>query len=336
MVWSRRDSRRRQQEARHRWDALFSDVSGPGEGLLELAADTAPIPVVQEPSRVMDREADLRAAAETGGEAEPDARTSTASRAGAGAGASSAVDSDAVSTDQISDSGARGRSSRPRFAVSVRLAAVVTMLLSATCGAWWWFSESAGPDVRPVADAGAAEAHRAAGSAASTQTGTAPPSGPGATRAGGGPTVHVVGAVSAPGVYHLAPGARVYEAIAAAGGATAGAETNRLNLAATVEDGTRIKIPSLDDPEAPESAGTSQAGAAPGGAVASATGGRVNINTAAAAELATLPRVGPVLAQRIVDFRTAHGRFTEPEGLDAVSGIGPKMLESLLPMVTVQ
>jgi competence protein ComEA len=61
----------------------------------------------------------------------------------------------------------------------------------------------------------------------------------------------------------------------------------------------------------------------------------VNINTAAVEELSTLPRVGPVLAQRIVDYRTAHGRFAAPEDLDAVGGIGAKMLESLVPLVTV-
>ncbi|WP_369044590.1 ComEA family DNA-binding protein [Sinomonas sp. P10A9] len=220
--------------------------------------------------------------------------------------------------------------------MSVRLAAVVAVLLSATCGAWWWLAGSAGPDVRPVTAVGAAQAHGGTDSASGTQTGMARPTGPGAPPAAGGPTVHVVGAVSAPGVYHLVPGARVYEAIAAAGGATPAADTNRLNLAATVEDGTRIRIPAVGDPEVPESAGTVPTGAAPGGAATGATGGKVDINTATVAELATLPRVGPVLAQRIVDFRTAHGRFAEPEGLDAVSGIGPKMLESILPMVTVR
>lgn len=61
----------------------------------------------------------------------------------------------------------------------------------------------------------------------------------------------------------------------------------------------------------------------------------MNLNTATAADLETLPRVGPVLAQRIVDFRTQHGPFTAPEQIDDVSGVGPAMLEALLPLVTV-
>ena len=61
----------------------------------------------------------------------------------------------------------------------------------------------------------------------------------------------------------------------------------------------------------------------------------MNLNTASQAELEELPKVGPVLAQRIVEFRTQHGAFTSPEQLDDVSGVGPAMLESLLPLVTV-
>ena len=64
-------------------------------------------------------------------------------------------------------------------------------------------------------------------------------------------------------------------------------------------------------------------------------GAPVNLNTASQAELETLPRVGPVLAQRIVEFRTQHGPFTSAEQLDDVNGVGPAMLEALLPLVTV-
>jgi competence protein ComEA len=156
--------------------------------------------------------------------------------------------------------------------------------------------------------------------------------------------VHVAGAVAAPGVYRLAPGARVHEAIAAAGGAKPGADLDRLNLAAPAEDGTRLRVPLRGEPDDGQ-AGGGTAAAAPGGgtpqkagsAAASGRGAqrKVDINAATAEDLGALPRVGPVLAQRIVDYRTAHGRFAAPEDLDAVSGIGPKMLESLLPLVTV-
>ena len=89
---------------------------------------------------------------------------------------------------------------------------------------------------------------------------------------------------------------------------------------------------------APTTAGSASGGSEPGddrGPGAAASGVLINLNTATAADLEELPRVGPVLAQRIVDFRTEHGPFTAPEQLDDVSGIGPTMLDALLPLVTV-
>lgn len=233
-----------------------------------------------------------------------------------------------------SDAASDPQRRRPRLAVSLRLGAVIAALLAASCAAWWWAAESIRPEVRSVSTV--PEASDGDGKAPEPSTPQSPSPHP-----GGGPTVHVVGAVAAPGVYRLASGARVHEAVAAAGGATPGADVDRLNLAAPVEDGTRLRVPLAGEPESPEAVPPAQAprseGSAGGGATA--PGGaavKVNINTASVQELGALPRVGPVLAQRIVDYRSAHGRFAAPEDLDAVSGIGPKMLEALLPLVTVR
>jgi competence protein ComEA len=231
----------------------------------------------------------------------------------------------------------RRREDHPRLAVSVRLGAVLTLLLAAACASWWGIAHGAAPTAVPV-DAPPSRSGSADVQAAGPQT---PSGSPAPVK--DGPTVHVAGAVASPGVYRLAPGARVHEAIAAAGGAKPGADLDRLNLAAPVEDGTRLKVPLRGEPEDSQASGGTAAApraAAPrqtGGAAAGGSGpaGKVDLNTATAEDLGALPRVGPVLAQRIIDYRAAHGRFSAPEDLDAVNGIGPKMLESLLPLVTV-
>lgn len=164
-------------------------------------------------------------------------------------------------------------------------------------------------------------------------------------------TIHVVGEVKKPAVVQLSPGARMIDAVEAAGGLTDAAVTERINLAQPLTDGQQVLIPNaktaavLDESGRPEGAapaplaGASGGGAGPeggaGGTGDSASDGIINLNTATAADFEELPRVGPVLAQRIVDFRTEHGPFTAPEQLDDVSGIGPAMLDALLPLVTV-
>lgn len=138
--------------------------------------------------------------------------------------------------------------------------------------------------------------------------------------------IHVAGAVQAPGVVEIAAGSRVFEVLEKAGGALPEAELAAVNLAAVVQDGQQILIPRVGEPL--------PADAAPAPDAATA-GALLNLNTADATDLEELPRVGPVLAERIVEWRTQHGPFTRPEDLDAVPGIGPAMLESLLPLVTV-
>jgi competence protein ComEA len=138
--------------------------------------------------------------------------------------------------------------------------------------------------------------------------------------------VDVAGWVRRPGVYEFASGARVIDAIEAAGGARPGAQLQALNLAALIADGSQILVPKE---------GSAPVAGATGTGTSPATGGLVNVNTATAAELETLPGVGEVIAQAIIDHRTEHGPFTSVDQLIDVSGIGDATLENLRGSVTV-
>ncbi|WP_024816804.1 helix-hairpin-helix domain-containing protein [Arthrobacter sp. 31Y] len=159
---------------------------------------------------------------------------------------------------------------------------------------------------------------------------------PEATGTGGSVVVHVAGAVQKPGVVSLPQGSRVFQAIDAAGGAGPNAELNGLNLAEVLSDGVKIHVPVIGEmqPEPAPLAGGS--GSSGGSAAPAAKGAKVNINTASLEELGTLPRIGPVTAQGIIDWRKEHGSFASVDELDAVDGIGPKLMESLKDLVTVQ
>lgn len=133
-------------------------------------------------------------------------------------------------------------------------------------------------------------------------------------------TVHVAGAVETPGVYELPWGARVADAIAAAGGSTGEASTDTVNLARVLTDGEQVLIPTAESVHA----------------LAQGTGsGLININIADAGQLDSLPGIGPVLAQRIVSHREAHGPFGSIADLERVSGIGPAAVEKLSGVATV-
>lgn len=138
--------------------------------------------------------------------------------------------------------------------------------------------------------------------------------------------VHVAGAVAVPGLYRLFAGARIVDAVAASGGFVEGADRAAVNLARPVADGEQVVVPLI---------GEADAAAAGGESHESSGDGRVNLNTADAAALDTLPRIGPALAQRIIDWRDENGRFTSVEDLLAVPGIGDKMLEALRDLVSV-
>jgi competence protein ComEA len=137
--------------------------------------------------------------------------------------------------------------------------------------------------------------------------------------------VHVVGAVKRPGLYRLADGARIADALKRAGGATRRADLSLVNLAAPVSDGTQVVVPKRAPP-APA------ASSEPGSEVAPAAG-PVHLNTATLEQLDELPGVGPVTAQKIVDYREQHGAFSSVDDLDAIPGIGPARLEQLRELV---
>ena len=153
--------------------------------------------------------------------------------------------------------------------------------------------------------------------------------------------VHVVGAVVSPGVVVLADGARVADAIAAAGGAASDADTEQLNLARVLGDGEQVRVPHAGEQLVAPDPGPSPPGASGGGAAAGSSGGStpgggvVNINTAGASELEALPGIGPALAARIVEYRDGHGPFASVDDLTDVPGIGPAKLEALRSQATV-
>jgi competence protein ComEA len=144
--------------------------------------------------------------------------------------------------------------------------------------------------------------------------------------------VHVVGAVHRPGLVRLPVGSRVADAVKAAGGTTASARPASINLARVLVDGEQLVVQRRSGPPllaAPGAMGGGTAGAAGAGA------GPVDLNTATLEALDGLPGIGPVLAQRILDWRTAHGRFSSVDELGEVSGIGEATLDDLRPVVTV-
>ncbi len=148
--------------------------------------------------------------------------------------------------------------------------------------------------------------------------------------------VHLSGEVLQPGVYALPPGSRIQDGIQAAGGLNAEADTSLLNFAAPLQDGERVHVPTKSLAP-PASSSTNllppQETQASGGLPV--PGGLININTASAGELESLPGIGPTLAQRIIEHRLAHGPFTTIEAIQDVSGIGPARFEQIKQLISV-
>jgi competence protein ComEA len=137
--------------------------------------------------------------------------------------------------------------------------------------------------------------------------------------------VDVVGAVRRPGLYRLPQGSRVADALARAGGAGHKADLAAINLAAPLADGEQVVVPSRGR------GAVGSSGAAAGGAAAAS--GPVHLSTATLEQLDSLPGIGPVTAQKILDYRQKHGAFSSVDELDAVPGIGPARMDQLRDLV---
>jgi competence protein ComEA len=157
-----------------------------------------------------------------------------------------------------------------------------------------------------------------------------PPPAPGTSAtgpSGARVVVDVVGAVRQPGLYRLGPGSRIADAVARAGGATPKADLAQVNLAAPVADGEQVVVPKRGLAAAAPSAGAGSA------AAAGTPTAPVQLSTATLEQLDSLPGIGPVTAQKILDYRTKHGAFSSVDELDAVPGIGPARLDQLRDLV---
>ena len=259
-----------------------------------------------------------------------------------------------------------GTTRSARWGLSPRVLLLVAVL-ALVAVVWGVTQFSAAPRAEqlasPSASAGSVQAvgaQQSPGAQPGTQSTAQPGAHPSESAQGGASgeatvRVHVAGAVNNPGVYTLPAQGRAVDAIAAASGAAADADLDRVNLAGALSDGVQIYVPHRGETAAPAQIqpnggtanGAAQNGASQGGTqpqpartltpAGSAQKGStpVNINTATAEELQTLPRIGPAMAQRIIAWREAHGGFRSVDELDAVPGIGPSMLENLRPLVTI-
>ena len=201
---------------------------------------------------------------------------------------------------------------------------VVAVGLAVTC---WWLVRGSAHDAPALAAAPAPGLVSA--SPTVEPVGDAPGAGrPAGTRLSGTVTVDVAGKVRHPGIAVLDPGARVVDALEAAGGARPGVDLTGLNLARVLVDGEQVVVGG-PAPSGAAAAASPPAGA-PGGPVT-----LVNLNTATESELDTLPEVGPVTAASILQWRDQHGGFTSVDELLEVDGIGEVTLGKLAPYVTV-
>jgi competence protein ComEA len=200
--------------------------------------------------------------------------------------------------------GAMGSLSRSQLLVYGAVA--VTLLL---VGARWIRSaDEGGPDAGGVSFASASGSSGSAGGSFGVET-----------QGGEDVVVHVAGAVREPDVYRLPAGSRVNDAVERAGGPTAQAELEGLNLAARLTDGQQVVMP----------AKVAGGGTATGSSAASAPSGPISLGTASVEELDTIEGIGPVTAQKIIDFRAQEGGVSSVDQLDQIDGIGPATMDSL-------
>lgn len=262
------------------------------------------------------------------------------------------------------------RSGVARLGIPLSAVLVLAVLLLSWLGVSWITRVSAEPEDIPqgpdlaqgdggdegqdsAGDAGGGASEGANGAAEAGAPGEANSAGTGVPQAAGGTAadqnasseagqaqaiVHVIGAVGDPGVVEIPAGARIFEAVEAAGGVSKDAALEGVNMAAPIHDGMLIWVPTRKElaegaapPAAAENAGGPgvSAGSAAGGPGDSGSGGTINVNTADETQLQELSGIGPALAQRIIEHRETNGPFTSLEDLGAVRGIGPVILEDL-------
>jgi competence protein ComEA len=201
-----------------------------------------------------------------------------------------------------------------------RAGALVLALLAVAAGVFWFRSATRAPSTVPRATS-ASEVATTGAASTTTTTAAAPEL-----------VVHVAGAVARPGVVRLAPGARVVDALDAAGGASGDADLDRLNLAALVTDGERVAVPRVGEPAPPAAGGVASPGAP---AAAPSADAPLDLNTATATDLEALPGIGPTLAAAIVADRERNGPFGSVDDLLRVRGIGEGRLEPVRDLVRV-
>jgi competence protein ComEA len=251
--------------------------------------------------------------------------------------------------DAVGDAVERGPSARVRVAIGAALVLVVVALVASVLitalspvGATTVFGEG---------ESGAAGSGSTGGGSAvsPSPTGPAPaPPDPGGDAAVGESRaailVHVLGSVLRPGVYELAEGSRAVDAVAMAGGFAEGAEQASLNLARPLVDGEQLRVLAVGEVPPAPAGGAGGAGAgspssgssgAPSGTAGGSPGALINLNSATALDLDTLPRIGPAMAARIIGWRDENGPFASVDDLLQITGIGDKTFESLRPLVTV-
>jgi len=223
-----------------------------------------------------------------------------------------------------------------------RLAVVGLVALALVAGLVWYRVGAAGGSSGGGSSGGSSSADADVAAPPEPAPGATSPAGaptgtPGAPVGEGGDggvlTIHVAGAVSTPGVIELPAGARVIDAVEAAGGGLPEADLDRMNLAAPIVDGQRILVQRVGDPPAP--ADPTTAGAPGTGASPDGTTGPINLNTATQEQLELLPGIGPVLAQAIITERDQRGGFRSVNELRDVRGIGDKRFADIEALVTV-
>lgn len=207
---------------------------------------------------------------------------------------------------------------RPRLRLGVGAAVTLGLIVLSAAVGWGILRGQASPTESIALDAGAATSTDAADGGAAS--GIAPPE---------GLYVHVLGEVAAPGLYIVDPEARLVDALAAAGGTLESADLQAVNLARPLSDGEQIVVPKIGAEPQTGPPGAGGSGSGPG------VDGVVNLNSADVAALETLPRIGPALAQRIIDWRDENGGFRSVDDLLAVPGIGEKLLAGVREKVRV-